>query len=255
MGLTHMQIKELLDEGRRHECDGVGHDHVCVRIAAIAELPSRFGKFHIVAFYNNKDNKEHVAIVHGDVTGAENVPVRVHSECLTGDVIGSLRCDCRDQLESALRMIGAMDKGILLYMRQEGRGIGLINKIRAYGLQEHGYDTVEANIALGFRDDERDYSVAAHMLKSLKVKSIRLITNNPKKIEDLTQHGILVNGRIPHIMQTNEYNRFYLETKVLKSGHLIDLQGKEHLPEQADPPMVEGMDDEQIKLITELYLI
>jgi len=255
MGLTHMQIKELLDEGRRHECDGVGHDHVCVRIAAIAELPSRFGQFHIVAFYNNKDNKEHVAIVHGDVTGAENVPVRVHSECLTGDVIGSLRCDCRDQLESALRMIGAMDKGILLYMRQEGRGIGLINKIRAYGLQEHGYDTVEANIALGFRDDERDYSVAAHMLKSLKVKSIRLITNNPKKIEDLTQHGILVNGRIPHIMQTNEYNRFYLETKVLKSGHLIDLQGKEHLPEQADPPMVEGMDDEQIKLITELYLI
>ncbi len=255
MGLTHMHIKELLDEGRQHECDGVGHDHVCVRIAAIAELPSRFGQFHIVAFYNNKDNKEHVAIVHGDVTGAENVPVRVHSECLTGDVIGSLRCDCRDQLESALRMIGGMENGILLYMRQEGRGIGLINKIRAYGLQEHGYDTVEANIALGFRDDEREYSVAAHMLKSLKVKSIRLITNNPKKIEDLTQHGIIVNGRIPHIMQANEHNRFYLETKVLKSGHMIDLQGKEHLPEQADPPMVEGMDDEQIKLITELYLI
>lgn len=255
MGLTHMHIKELLDEGRQHECDGVGHDHVCVRIAAIAELPSRFGQFHIVAFYNNKDNKEHVAIVHGDVTGAENVPVRVHSECLTGDVIGSLRCDCRDQLESALRMIGGMENGILLYMRQEGRGIGLINKIRAYGLQEHGYDTVEANIALGFRDDEREYSVAAHMLKSLKVKSIRLITNNPKKIEDLTQHGIIVNGRIPHVMQANEHNRFYLETKVLKSGHMIDLQGKEHLPEQADPPMVEGMDDEQIKLITELYLI
>jgi GTP cyclohydrolase II len=255
MGLTHMQIKELLDEGRRHECDGVGPDHVCVRIAAIAELPSRFGQFQIVAFYNNKDNKEHVAIVRGDVTDTEDVPVRVHSECLTGDVIGSLRCDCRDQLENALRMIGKMDKGILLYMRQEGRGIGLINKIRAYGLQEHGYDTVEANIALGFRDDEREYSVAAHMLKSLKVKSIRLITNNPKKIEDLTQHGILVNGRIPHIMQANEYNRFYLETKALKSGHLIDLLGKEHIPEQADPPVVEGMDDEQIKLITELYLI
>ena len=181
--------------------------------------------------------------------------MRVHSECLTGDVIGSLRCDCRDQLESALRMIGSMDKGILLYMRQEGRGIGLINKIRAYGLQEHGYDTVEANLALGFRDDEREYSVAAHMLKSLKVKSIRLITNNPKKIEDLTQHGIIVNGRIPHVMQANEYNRFYLETKVLKSGHMIDLQGKEHIPEQADPPLIEGMDDQQIKLITELYLI
>ena len=255
MGLTHMHIKELLDEGRQHECDGMGPDHVCVRIAAIAELPSRFGQFHIVAFYNNKDNKEHVAIVHGDVTEAEDVAVRVHSECLTGDVIGSLRCDCRDQLESALRMIGSMDKGILLYMRQEGRGIGLINKIRAYGLQEHGYDTVEANLALGFRDDEREYSVAAHMLKSLKVKSIRLITNNPKKIEDLTQHGIIVNGRIPHVMQANEHNRFYLETKVLKSGHMIDLQGKEHIPEQADPPLVEGMDDQQIKLITELYLI
>jgi len=253
MGLTHMQIKELLDESARHECEGIGPDHVCVKIAAIAELPSRFGHFHIVAFYNNKDYKEHVAIVRGDVTNAEDVPVRVHSECLTGDVIGSLRCDCRDQLESALRMIGEMDKGILLYMRQEGRGIGLINKIRAYGLQEHGYDTVEANIALGFRDDERDYSVAAHMLESLHVKSIRLITNNPKKIDDLTQHGIKVIGRIPHVMPANEYNRFYLETKALKSGHLIDLQGKEHLPEQSDYPIIEGMNEEVIDVIRRFY--
>jgi GTP cyclohydrolase II len=181
------------------------------------------------------------------------VPVRVHSECLTGDVIGSLRCDCRDQLETALRMIGQMDKGILLYMRQEGLGIGLINKIRAYGLQEHGYDTVEANIALGFRDDERDYSVAAHMLESLHVKSICLITNNPKKIEELTKHGIKVNGRIPHVMPANEYNRFYLETKALKSGHLIDLQGKEHLQEQADHPVVEGMDEEVLAVIRKYY--
>jgi GTP cyclohydrolase II len=253
MSLTHMQIKELLDESRSHECVGVGPDHVCVKIAAIAELPSRFGQFHIVAFYNNKDNKEHVAIVRGDVTDAEDVPVRVHSECLTGDVIGSLRCDCRDQLESALRMIGQMDKGILLYMRQEGRGIGLINKIRAYGLQEHGYDTVEANIALGFRDDERDYSVAAHMLESLHVKSICLITNNPKKIEELKKHGIKVNGRIPHVMPVNEYNRFYLETKALKSGHLIDLHGKEHLQEQADHPVVEGMDEEVLAVIKKYY--
>jgi len=255
MGLTSKQIKELLDKNAHHDCEGVGASHVCVRIAAIAELPSRFGNFHIVAFYNNKDNKEHVALVHGDVLDAENVPVRVHSECLTGDVIGSLRCDCRDQLESALRMIGKSDNGILLYLRQEGRGIGLINKIRAYGLQERGYDTVEANLALGFRDDEREYSVAAHMLMSLHVKSIQLITNNPKKIEDLSQHGIKVNGRIPHIMPANDHNRFYLETKALKSGHLIDMQGKEHLPEQADPPYVEGMDSEQLDLITRLYLI
>jgi GTP cyclohydrolase II len=253
MGLTHMQIKDLLDENRAHECEGIGPDHVCVRIAAIAEMPSRFGDFHIVAFYNNKDNKEHVAIVRGDVTEAVDVPVRVHSECLTGDVIGSLRCDCRDQLETALRMIGKREQGILLYMRQEGRGIGLVNKIRAYGLQEHGYDTVEANLALGFRDDERDYSVAAHMLKSLHVKSIQLITNNPRKIEDLTRNGIVVNGRIPLVMEANQYNRFYLETKALKSGHLIDLHGKLHLQEQADPPLIEGMDEEVLAIIRKYY--
>jgi GTP cyclohydrolase II len=250
-----MQIQDLLDESRAHACDGVGPDHVCVKIAAIADLPSRFGQFQIVAFYNNKDDKEHIAIVHGDVTNSEDVPVRVHSECLTGDVIGSLRCDCRDQLESALIMIGKMEKGMLLYMRQEGRGIGLVNKIRAYGLQEQGYDTVEANLALGFRDDERDYSVAAHMLESLKVKSIRLITNNPKKIEDLTRNGIRVNGRIPHIMEPNAYNRFYLETKAHKSGHLIDFGVTQRIPEQADPPLVEGMDEEQLELVTRLYLL
>jgi len=249
MTLTHMKIKELLDENKAHECDGFGPGNVCVSIAAIAELPSRFGDFHIFAFYNNKDNKEHVAIVRGDVTDGEDIPVRVHSECLTGDVIGSLRCDCRDQLESALTMIGKMEKGILLYMRQEGRGIGLVNKIRAYGLQEHGYDTVQANLALGFRDDERDYGVAAHMLMSLKVKSIQLITNNPKKIENLTCYGIVVNGRIPHIMEPNDYNRFYLETKAEKSGHLIDFSGKMHLPEQADPAFVRGMSPDLVQYV------
>jgi len=253
MGITRMHIKDLLDENREHECEGVGPGKVCVRIAAIAELPSRFGDFHIVAFYNNKDDKEHAAIVRGDVWDGEEVPVRVHSECLTGDVIGSLRCDCRDQLESALRMIGAMDRGILLYLRQEGRGIGLVNKIRAYGLQEHGYDTVEANLALGFRDDERDYSVAAHMLFSLHVKSIRLITNNPRKIEDLAKNGVRVAGRIPHVMQANDHNRFYLETKALKSGHLIDMRGKERLAEQSDAPEVEGMSDEVLAAVRGLY--
>jgi GTP cyclohydrolase II len=244
-----MRIKELLDENRKHECEGFGENHVCVRIAAIADLPTRFGDFHLVAFYNNRDEKEHVAIVKGDVCGAEDVPVRVHSECLTGDAIGSLRCDCRDQLEAALNTIGQMDKGILLYLRQEGRGIGLINKARAYGLQDHGFDTVEANLALGFRDDEREYSTAAHMLFSLNVNSIQLMTNNPKKIEDLTKHGVLVNKRIPHIIPPNEYNRFYLETKANKSGHMIDFQGKEHLPEQSDFPIIKGMTAEQVAVV------
>jgi GTP cyclohydrolase II len=249
--LAHEQIKSLLQENEQHDCEGIGKDKVCVRIIAIAELPSRFGDFHIVAFQNNKDNKEHVAIIKGEVLEAENMPVRLHSECLTGDVIGSLRCDCRDQLEAALRMIGKMDKGILLYLRQEGRGIGLINKIRAYQLQDDGYDTVEANLALGFRDDERDYAIAAHMLMSLKVKSIQLITNNPRKLNQLIEYGIHVNGRVPIIMEPNQYNRFYLETKAVKSGHWIDFAGKAHLKEQDDRPLIEGMTPEQIKNLEE----
>ena len=249
MALTHMQIKDLLDEGLKHQCDGYGPDHVCVRIASIAELPSRFGSFQVVAFYNNRDDKDHAAFVHGDITNAEDVPVRVHSECLTGDAIGSLRCDCRDQLETALKRIEEMDKGLLLYMRQEGRGIGLTNKIRAYGLQDHGYDTVQANLALGFRDDERDYAVAAHMLFSLKVRSIQLMTNNPRKIENLTRYGVAVNGRIPLIIPPNPYNEFYLHTKQEKSGHLLDLQGKIHLQEQADRAVLEGMTSEQVALL------
>jgi GTP cyclohydrolase II len=243
MAMNHLQIKELLDENRFHNCDGVGKDKICVRIAAIADLPSRFGEYQVVAFWNNRDGKEHAAFVHGDVTGREEVPVRLHSECLTGDAIGSLRCDCRDQLESALAAIGKMDNGILLYLRQEGRGIGFLNKIRAYGLQDHGMDTVEANLALGFRDDERDYSVAAHMLLSLKVASIRLMTNNPKKIGGLEAVDVKVAGRIPLIMTPNPYNRFYLETKRKKSGHLLDSRGMERLTEQIDRPVLEGMSE------------
>ena len=240
---SHEEIEHLIEEDCCHECEGLGKDKVCVHIEAIAELPSRFGDFHIVGFSNNQDDKEHVAIIKGEVVGAEDVPVRLHSECLTGDVIGSLRCDCRDQLEAALKKIGQMDKGIVLYLRQEGRGIGLTNKIRAYSLQDQGLDTVEANLALGFRDDERDYAIAAHMIQSLKVKSIRLMTNNPKKIAQLEQYGVKVNERIPHILPTNEHNLFYLQTKANKSGHMIDFRGKTHLEEQSDKPIVEGMSE------------
>jgi GTP cyclohydrolase II len=220
MVLEKPKIEELLEQNKTHICgDGT---LPCVRIEAVADLPTRFGEFQIVAFYNAKDNKEHIALVHGDVSGESNVPVRLHSECLTGDAIGSLRCDCRDQLTLALKTTASMDKGIVLYLRQEGRGIGLVNKMKAYQLQDFGFDTVEANKALGFRDDERDYAIAAHMLKSLHVKSIQLMTNNPKKIDDLKRHGIEVTGRIPIIIPPNVHNVKYLETKMLKSGHMLD---------------------------------
>lgn len=192
------------------------------RIVASAKLPSRFGDFTIVAFTNSNDRKEHVAVVKGDVRGHENVPVRLHSECLTGDVLGSYRCDCRDQLEAGLKFIGEQERGILLYLRQEGRGIGLINKIRAYALQDKGLDTVEANHALGFHDDERDYAFAAEMLKALGVKSIQLMSNNPKKLRGLRENGIVITRRIPHSQPANPHNQHYLETKVRKSGHLIE---------------------------------
>ena len=232
-------LQGIVERDRDHECDGVGAARVCVRVVAVASLPTRFGPFRLVGFWNNRDGKEHVAMVHGDVVGAREVAVRLHSECLTGDVMGSLRCDCRDQLTEGLRAIQREPCGLLLYLRQEGRGIGLLNKIRAYALQEQGLDTVEANLALGFRDDERDYAVAAHMIKSLDVRSVRLITNNPEKIRQLGQHGVEVAGRIPHVIPPNRHNRFYLETKARKSGHAIDLEAL-RLPEQADQVVVGG---------------
>jgi GTP cyclohydrolase II len=234
-------LDDLVERDKDHDCVGFGPQHICVRVEAVAELPSRFGRFRLVAFWNNRDGKEHVAMVHGDVMGAEEVPVRMHSECLTGDVMGSLRCDCRDQLEVALCHLATMPRGLLLYLRQEGRGIGLINKVKAYALQDRGLDTVQANLALGFRDDERDYAVAAHMLASLNIGSIRLMTNNPNKMAQLEQLGVRIAGRIPHVIPPNEYNRFYLQTKAQRSGHFIDFDGKEHLKEQDEPVLVEGM--------------
>jgi GTP cyclohydrolase II len=225
----HEKFDVLLGQEDDREHETGGKDQMSVRVVAMADLPTRFGQFHIVAFENNRDGKEHIAITKGDVIGAANVPVRLHSECLTGDVMGSLRCDCRDQLEAALKKISEMQRGVVLYLRQEGRGIGLVNKIRAYSLQDQGLDTVEANLALGFRDDERDYAIAAHMLKALRIESVQLMTNNPKKIDQLMCYGVKVNDRIPHVMEPNQHNRFYLETKAAKSGHMIELHSQERL--------------------------
>lgn len=238
------RLDELVDRDRQHDCEGFGPHEICVKVDAVADLPTRFGRFRIVAFWNNRDGKEHIALVHGDILGAEKVMTRLHSECLTGDALGSLRCDCRDQLGVALQRIAQEPCGVLLYLRQEGRGIGLLNKVRAYALQDRGLDTVEANLALGFRDDERDYAVAAHMLASLTVRSVRLLTNNPRKVAELEKHGITVAGRVPHVIPANEWNRFYLETKATRSGHFIDFEGKPHVPEQDDPVVVEERNPE-----------
>ena len=233
------RLEELVVRDREHDCEGFGAHKICVRVDAVADLPTKFGRFRIVAFWNNRDGKEHIALVHGDVLGASDVLTRLHSECLTGDALGSLRCDCRDQLGVALERLAKEPRGVLLYLRQEGRGIGLRNKIRAYELQDSGLDTVDANLALGFRDDERDYAVAAHMLGSLTVRSVRLLTNNPRKVEELEAYGIHVRARVPHVIPANEHNRFYLETKAARSGHFIDLDGKPHIAEQDDPVIVE----------------
>jgi GTP cyclohydrolase II len=191
-----------------------------ITLAAEAALPTRFGDFRVVAF-DSVDGKEYGAVVKGDVRGHTGVPVRLHSECFTGDVMGSLKCDCRDQLEAALRYIGRVERGAVLYLRQEGRGIGLSNKIRAYALQDAGLDTVQANHALGFEDDLRNYALAAQMLQELGIPSIRLLTNNPKKAEGLVEHGIVVEGRIALAVAPNVHNARYLATKKAKSGHLL----------------------------------
>ena len=186
-------------------------------------LPTDYGVFRAVAYTNDVDSKEHVALVKGHIDPAVPVLVRVHSECLTGDVFHSHRCDCGPQLEAALRQIEEAGCGVLLYMRQEGRGIGLINKLKAYKLQEQGFDTVDANIQLGFKPDLRDYGIGAQILKDLGVRKMRLLTNNPRKIKGLEGYGLEVVERVPLQMAANEDNARYLRTKQAKLGHMLDL--------------------------------
>ena len=196
------------------------HDRL-VSIAAETKLPTKFGDFRIIVFKNEVDHKEHLMIVKGDVRGKSDVLMRIHSECLTGDVFGSHRCDCGEQLENALRSIEEQGEGIVIYMRQEGRGIGLTNKIKAYTLQDQGYDTVEANVKLGFPPDMREYSLAAQMLRELDVKSVKLLTNNPEKKEDLERWGIIVSKRVPIVIKANSINAKYLNTKKEKMRHML----------------------------------
>jgi GTP cyclohydrolase II len=196
-------------------------DTELVHFGSLAELPTRFGEFEIIGVLSLRDMKEHTVIYTGNPFEKENIPVRIHSECLTGDAFTSLRCDCREQLEYALNILSKEEDGVLIYLRQEGRGIGLFNKLKAYTLQEMGYDTNEANELLGFKADERSYLVAVDILKALKIKSVKLITNNPKKVAGLCESGVNVTDRISVAITPNVYNKKYLDTKT-EDGHLMD---------------------------------
>ncbi len=208
---------DFLDES---EYLGIPHDDDLVMVAR-AHLPTTHGDFEIVGFYEPSTGKEHTAIIKGDVTGRTDVPLRVHSQCHTGDVLGSLRCDCQAQLEAALDFMGKQDFGVVLYLIQEGRGIGLLNKIKAYQLQDLGLDTIEANVYLGFSPDARKYASAARMIVLLGIQSIALLTNNPEKIQGLETEGIVITRRIPLIIPENPHSKSYLETKKNHMGHLF----------------------------------
>ncbi len=214
--LKIVTIADLIAYRLRHE--------KLVQKVAEAKLPTKFGEFIAMVYKSNVDAAEHVALVKGDISGDESVLVRVHSECLTGDVFGSLRCDCGGQIKLAMQSIAEEGKGVFLYMRQEGRGIGLHNKLRAYALQDQGMDTVEANVALGFDPDLRDYGVGAQILADLGLHNIRLLTNNPKKVVGLESYGLKIVKIVPLIAPSNPYNIHYLETKQKKLGHLLGVE-------------------------------
>jgi len=196
------------------------HERLVQRVAE-AKLPTPYGKFTVIAYKSSTDPAEHLALVMGDVATDEPVLVRVHSQCLTGDVFHSLRCDCGEQIQIAMQNIEREGRGVVLYMRQEGRGIGIHNKIKAYALQDEGLDTVEANLSLGFKADQRDYGVGAQILADLGIHNMRLMTNNPKKMSGLASYGLTITEQLPITTKPNQYNRRYLQTKQNKMGHLL----------------------------------
>jgi 3,4-dihydroxy 2-butanone 4-phosphate synthase / GTP cyclohydrolase II len=214
-GLKIISVADLITYRYRHE-------RLVTRVAE-AKLPTKLGDFKVIAYKSNADPTEHVAVVMGDVATNEPVLVRVHSQCLTGDIFHSLRCDCGEQIEMAMKRIAEEGRGVVLYMRQEGRGIGLHNKIKAYALQDKGMDTVEANLALGFKADQRDYGVGAQILADLGIHKMRLMTNNPKKMTSLSSYGLKIVEQLPITTKPNKYNKQYLQTKQKKMGHLLKI--------------------------------